>query len=106
MFYALIKNPEFRDRFLSRMAELFNSSLSDKQVLKTIDYYSDLLSPEMKRERKQWGGSVRQWESSVSEVRKYITDNDRQQQIINSLKEYISLSEQEIEHYFGRQKNG
>lgn len=106
LFHALIQNPEFKAKFLTRMAELFNGALSDENVLKSIDYYTELLKPEMKRERAKWGRTVAAWEKSVLEVRNYITEHDRRGQIIKSLKSFMSLSDEEILRYFGRESYG
>jgi len=102
LFNALKENSEFRDRFLSRLGELFKGALSDDNILKTIDYYTELLKPEMERERHRWGGSVSGWEKSIASVRSYITEHDRQAQIIKSLSSYMDLTNEEISKYFGR----
>ncbi|MBE6764811.1 MAG: hypothetical protein E7546_02880 [Ruminococcaceae bacterium] len=102
LFRALIKNDEFKDRFLTRMAELFDSTLSDENILKTIDYYTELLRPEMKREKAYWGGSVKDWEKHVRRVRAYITDHDRIGEVLRSMKSYMNLTDKDIAKYFGR----
>ncbi len=102
LFRALRKNDQFRDRFLKRANELFNGALSDDNILKTIDYYTELLRPEMEREREYWGGSVAGWEKSVAKMRGYVANNDRIGQFLNSLQNYMDLSDQDIKNYFGR----
>ncbi len=102
LFHSLIKNEQFKDRFLTRAAELFNGALSNDSVLKTIDYYEELLRPEMERERARWGRSVADWEKSIEDVRGYITKQDRVGQLLKSMKEYMPLSDKDISRYFGR----
>lgn len=98
----LIKNPTFRQQFLERLSYHMENTLSNENVLATIDYYEQLLEPEVARERARWGGTVSGWHSEVNWLRRFITDWDHMKDMVNRLVRYIGLTQQEIDTYFGR----
>lgn len=100
--YHLMENSVFREKFLSRLSETLETTLSNENVIATIDSYEELLSPEVARERKRWSGSYAGWQRDVKGLRSFITKNDHIGSIIDALREYISLTAQERETYFGR----
>lgn len=97
----MMKNSEFRQRFLERISELYHGVLSDEHVLERIDYYHDLLEPEVARERSRWGGSVEAWENNVQRLRNWISQKDHWGNLINHLYRYIGLTWAEEQQYFG-----
>lgn len=98
----LMRNSEFREKFLERLSELYKTTLSDENVLERIDYYYDLLAPEVERERARWGGSYDSWEYNVQKLRNFLTVNGHWDNLINSLRRYIGLTQDEEQQYFGR----
>ncbi len=98
----LIKNPSFRQLFLERLSYFMETTLSNENVLATIDYYQELLAPEVARERARWGGSVSGWEFEVNVLRAFITKRDHLNDMVNRLVRYIGLTQQEIDTYFWR----
>ena len=103
---AVMKHPEFREKFLKRCSELMATTLSNENVIARIDYYEDLLDPEVKRERKRWGGSYAAWRIEVQTLRDFILIGedgyDQMGIMINKLVDYIGLTDEEIETYFSR----
>lgn len=98
----LIKNPTFRQQFLERLSYHLENTLSTENVLAKIDYYEQLLAPEVPRERDRWGGSYDGWLWQVNKMRRFITEWDHIGDIVNRLKMYIGLTQSEAEQYFGR----
>lgn len=98
----LIRNPEFRQRFLERLSYHMEHTLSNENVLATIDYYQQLLEPEVARERARWGGTVGGWNWQVNRLRNFITNRDHLGDIVWRLSRYIGLTQTEIDSYFGR----
>ena len=103
---AVMKHPEFREKFLARCSELMATTLSNENVIARIDYYENLLDPEVKRERKRWGGSYAAWKIEVQTLRDFVLEGedgyDTPNLMINKLVDYIGLTDAEIDKYFSR----
>ena len=99
---GLAKNAEFRQQLLERCSYFMNGTLSNENVLAKIDYYYELLKPEVERERERWTGSYDAWENEVNKLRSFITDRDHWGSLINHLYRYVNLTDAEAEQYFGR----
>ena len=102
----IMKNAQFREKFLARTSELMATTLSNEHVTERIDYYENLLDPEVPRERERWNGSYEAWKNKVQYLRDFINigedGNDQMDNMINKLIEYINLTDEEIEKYFSR----
>lgn len=98
----LMESPIFRQKFLERLSYLMQNTLSAENVLARIDYYHDLLAPEVPRERERWGSSYSQWEWDVNYLRGYFTERNHLHDIVGRLVHYIGLTEEEIDTYFWR----
>ena len=99
-----MENKEFRKKFLTRLSELMESTLSDENVLERIDYYESLLDPEVRRERERWGSSYDAWKNRVQELRDFLEDGHLRK-MVNALKLFIGLTKDEQNTYFGRWMN-
>ncbi|MBN1889438.1 MAG: CotH kinase family protein [Thermoflexales bacterium] len=66
----LLENPVFRERFLVRMADLLNTTLSPPSVIAHIDLLAAELKPDMAYESLRWA-SLTDWESNVQQLRDF-----------------------------------
>ena len=98
----IINNPTFRQQFLERLSYHMEHTLSNENVLARIDYYEQLLSPEVPRERARWGGTYDGWLWQVNKMRRFITEWDHMADIVARLQRYIGLTQAEIDQYFWR----
>ena len=98
---AVLKNKDYQDYFLKRLAYQLGNTLSDENVLARIDELQEILRPEMERERERWGGSVSSWEYSVDKLRSFVTDRSRSRELIDDFSLYFGLTQAEKEAYFG-----
>ena len=102
----IMKNAQFREKFLARCSELMGTTLSNEHVTARIDYYEELLTPEVPRDRKRWGGTLSRWQGKVEYLRDFINIGedgwDQMDNMINKLIDYIGLTDAEIEKYFSR----
>ena len=98
----LMRNPTFRQKFLERLSYHMEHTLSNENVLARINYYHDLLAPEVPRERRLWGGTVETWEWQVDKLRNFITEYDHLGSMVDRLVRYIDLTQEEIDTYFWR----
>ena len=102
----IMKNAQFREKFLARTSELMATTLSNENVTARIDYYEALLDPEVPRERKRWNNNYQAWKNKVQYLRDFINigeeGNDQMDNMINKLIDYIGLTDAEIDKYFSR----
>lgn len=98
----LMKNPTFRQQFLERLSYHMENTLSTENVLARIDYYEQLLAPEVARERARWGGTYDGWTAQVNRLRRFITEWDHMADMVARLRRYIGLTQAEADKYFGR----
>jgi hypothetical protein len=66
----LLDNPVFFDRFLSRAADLLNTTLAPQSVIAHVDRLAAELEPDIHYEMIRWA-SPSKWESSVQELRDF-----------------------------------
>ena len=97
----LMDNGEFKDRFLSRAAELMGSVLTVENVMGEIDRLCAIVAPEVERDYARFGGTAADWEWSVEQLKAVLIDYDWQQLNIDNLCELFELSPEEREYYFG-----
>lgn len=91
---------DFRERLLTRYAELVKTTLSDEHVTEKIDEFRTLLESEMARERALWGSSEGSWERQVEELRANIADGYAAHSARN-LCLALGLDEEAYREYFG-----
>ena len=90
----------FKERLLTRYADLTETTLSDGHVTEKIDEFHALLAPEMARERARWSGTAGAWEESVDALRANIADGYAAASI-QRLCELLGADETERQRYFG-----
>ena len=69
------RNARFRDRLLSRYAELGRTTLSDEHVLQKIGEFEELLAPEIPRNHARWDIDPGTWESNVDFLKQNVEGN-------------------------------
>ena len=90
----------FKERLLTRYADLTETTLSDGHVTEKIDEFCALLAPEMARERARWSGTAGAWEESVDALRANIADGYAAHTVRN-LCSALGVGEEERMEYFG-----
>ena len=91
---------DFKERLLTRYAELTETTLSDEHVTEKIDGFRALLAPEIARERAHWGGSEEGWNEQVDALRANIAD-DYAAHTVRNLCDALGVGEEERMEYFG-----
>ena len=99
-----VENKEFRQKLLARLSQLLETTLSDENVLARIDYYEQLLEPEVRRERQRWGSNYNAWLERVDQLREFLA-NGHLKKMITNLDRFINLTKEEEQTYFGRWLN-
>ena len=98
---ALLKSPDFREHFLRRYGEVYDTALSNDRVMAEIDRLEALLLPEIERDRQRWGMSVEAWQLEIANLRHLIRDHDRQNYCVDRLNWFVGMSREERANYFG-----
>ncbi len=72
----MLTSPEFNQGFLNRFADLLNSSFSTSHVLKRLDYYHQILEPEMPEHIARWRTplDMANWEQAMNNFRVFAED--------------------------------
>jgi hypothetical protein len=66
------ENPDFRQLYYSRQADLQNTVYSCENMLTTLEEMLAVIEPEMPRQIDRWGGTLNQWESNVQRLKDFI----------------------------------
>ena len=99
LIHALLASEAGQDAFLKRYAYLMETVLNEEFINNRIDEILAPILSEMPRDRDRWGRSMEYWHSCVQQLRDFTVG--REKIIINNLKNYFSLSDGQIEYYFG-----
>ena len=99
---AIAENPAARQEFLNRLACALETILSKDHVLALIDGFEVLLSPEIQRERALWGGSEADWQADLGRLRAYLTRYDHTGLLLQTLQQYMGLTDDEAALVAGR----
>ena len=110
----LLKNPDCRALYLSRMSELFSSALSADTVLAKINSLYEESLPEMQRHCERWSLSFDNWKYEVDVLRRTVSESgsieglgglsyggSRIAQVLANLKSTLYLTDEEYNKYFG-----
>ncbi|MCS6929223.1 MAG: CotH kinase family protein [Saprospiraceae bacterium] len=67
----LLRNREFRHRFVNRFCDRLNTSLSADHALRQIEWFEHILGPEMPRHLRRWRRSEANWRRHVDIIRQF-----------------------------------
>lgn len=103
IIYNLLKNDEFKDRFLKRLAMHLENTLSQESVITHLDNITELIRPDIIYESERWGQlTENSWERSINNIKKFIDDGNktRIQELLEDIEITLELSKEEMEKYF------
>jgi spore coat protein CotH len=98
----IIKSPQFREKFLKRLSELMETTLSTENVVNRINELEAVLDPEVRRDRARWGYNYNGWKKEIQRMRSFIENFDYTGEIVNRMRKYLNMTNAEVEEYFGR----
>lgn len=101
LILAALASEQGKDVFLKRYAHLMKTVLNETSIIAEIDRLAGSIQSEMPADRERWGYSVSRWETSVESLRTYVRDGARDRTVLADLQEYFSLTDAEINRYFG-----
>ena len=94
----LMKNYQFRKKFVERVAYYLKNVWTQEHIEQEIAYFYNTLNPEMSRNCAKWGCNYNSWQYNMERLKQYSID--RIGQIRYEIPAYFSLSQEEINEYF------
>jgi hypothetical protein len=100
LFRAFYENPQWRDQFVQRYAQVMNTILTPDKMLTLFDQMVNEVKSEMPRTIQRWHKpiSMANWENEIARMRLCIIN--RRAYAIKELQSYFNLSDSEISKLF------
>ena len=100
---ALLKNPEYKDYFLTTIGNQLITVYQADKVLEKIEAFDTLLHPEIRRDRERWyeveyPATYDRYVVLLDELKKFAKEAVSYR--IQSTKEYFNLSDSQMKQYF------
>ena len=93
----LMKNPEFKDKFMTRMAWVLKNVWTEENVVNRVNEIQAMLQPDIAKECKRWGSSVENWEKNLQSLRNFAAQ--RTPYVLEDLQDYFNFSNQKMRDY-------
>lgn len=93
----LLDNPQFREKFLQRLAWQINHIWTEENVNARIDQIQALIAEDMVKDCKRWGRSYSYWEESVASLRKFA--RIRNDYLLGYIQDYFDLTDAQMADY-------
>ena len=101
LFISCMQNPRFKDEFLTYMGEQMATTFSTKNVLARIEERYEILRPLLTDQLARWNLSPNQFNVAMNVFINYAKDRPLKLLKYFSTCEYLNLSTEDMEHYFG-----
>lgn len=95
--YKMIDNPEFREKFLTRLAWQMNNIWTEENMLSRIDEIEALIRPDMAKECARWDMEYSMWEYSMEVFRTFA--RERNKYLLQYVQNWFQLSDAEMRQY-------
>lgn len=97
---ALVRVPAMRDLFLTRFGEILYTKFQPDDLNAKIDEWVEVIGPLIPAQHARWNtGDLQHWNEEVATLRKYCLE--RPVKMVEHISKHFSLSDQEVEKYFG-----
>ena len=93
----LMKNSEFRDKFLSRLAWQMNNLWTEENVIGRSDEIQSLIIGDMEKECRRWNQTYDHWIKSVEHMRDFA--RNRNGIMLTQIRNYFYLTDAEMRAY-------
>ena len=94
---ALLRNPEFKDKFLTRMAWQLNHIWTEENILARIEELDAVIKADLVKDYARWGYDYEEREKFVESLR--IFARGRREIMINYTKSYFNLTDEQLRSY-------
>ncbi len=94
---ALLKNPEFKKKFLTEIAYQMNNIWTEENINTYVDRFKGMIINDIEKDCTRWNRNYSTWESSVDSLKTF--GKTREKYMIQYVKSYFSLSDSEMRAY-------
>ena len=94
---SLLKNEEFFDAFLRRMAWHLNEVWCEENVVARVDQIASAIAPDMVKDCQRWDTAYRDWERNVEDLKDFA--RERNKNLIPMIADYFDLTKAEMRSY-------
>ena len=97
----LVKNQEFRDKYLERTATALSTVFTNEKVLARIDEMEQIILPDVERDCLRWGRTLKDYNYQMNKLKSFIEKNKTDYGKIcrNNICLYLNITEQELMSY-------
>ena len=97
---SLFKSSEFRTLVLQRTSDALHGAFSDENAVAIIDRMSAEIDSEMMKDAPRWGVlSYSGWKGNINRLKTMMSDYHMY--VVNNLRSFMRLTNEEVELYFG-----
>ena len=93
----MMKNPEFREKFITRLAWQMNNVWTEENVVGRIDEIQGMIIGDMEKECRRWKVSYDYWLGCVDHLRDYA--RDRNGYMLTQIQDFFDLTDAEMRQY-------
>lgn len=93
----LIKNAEFKEKFLKRLAWHINEVWTEENINAQIDIIEGAIKEDMVKDCKRWNTSYSYWQDRVAFLRTY--SGLRTPKVIQQIKDFFDLTDEQLRDY-------
>lgn len=103
IIHALLQNDDFRARYIERLVFHMNNTFDTDRVLSILDGLNETLAQDLPKDRLRWDSTMAAWNRTIYDIKNYITtpQKDRRTFLVKELQRGLSLSDAEVQTYFG-----
>ena len=97
----LLRNPDFRDRLLSRTGELLKTVLSAENVTAEFDRLAAIVEPEVERDYAERGMKIDKWYFDLDYLHEKFENDFWNKNCVSQICYFLQLTPEERAQYFG-----
>ena len=94
---CLLKNPEFKEKFIRRIAWQMENIWTEENVVSRVDEIEAMISQDMIKDCRRWGTSYSGWQNSVNTLRRYV--RNRRARFPAMVQAYFGLTDAQMVEY-------
>ena len=101
LFIACMKNPRFRDEFLTHMGQEMATTFSTENVVRMIRERYEILEPLLPEQLARWNTSAEKYQKELKFLINYAVERPMKLLKYFSTTEYLKMTTEEMYKYFG-----
>ena len=94
---CLLKNPEFKEKFLRRIAWQLDNIWTEENIISRVDEIEAMISQDMVKDCARWNKSYTYWKNCVETLRKFA--RRREARLVGFVQNYFDLTDAQMIEY-------